>query len=66
MSCPIKVNSNTIELTVHTSCYCFLDLLCVKRNCFVTLISFHDDSSDTHMKKVLPVNLLCNKKHEDT
>ena len=21
MSCPIKVNSNTIELTVHTSCY---------------------------------------------
>ena len=22
MSCPIKVNSNTIELTVHTSCYC--------------------------------------------
>ena len=30
MLCPIKVNSNTIELTVHTSCYCFLDLLCVK------------------------------------
>ena len=30
MSCPIKVNSNTIELTVHTSCYCVLDLLCVK------------------------------------
>ena len=21
MLCPIKVNSNTIELTVHTSCY---------------------------------------------
>ena len=21
MSCPIKVNSNTIELSVHTSCY---------------------------------------------
>ena len=20
--CPIKVNSNTIEFTVHTSCYC--------------------------------------------
>ena len=28
-SCPIKVNSNTIELAVHTSCYCVLDLLCV-------------------------------------
>ena len=26
---PIKVNSNTIELTVHTSCYWVLDLLCV-------------------------------------
>ena len=29
MSCPIKVNSNSIELTVHTSCYWVLDLLCV-------------------------------------
>ena len=29
MSCPIKVNSNTVELTVHTSCYCILDLLYV-------------------------------------
>ena len=29
MSCPIKVNSITIELTVHTSCYCVLDFLCV-------------------------------------
>ena len=29
MSCPIKVISNTIELTVHTSCYGVLDLLCV-------------------------------------
>ena len=26
MLCPIKVNSNTIELRVHTSCYCVLDL----------------------------------------
>ena len=32
MSCPIKGNSNTIELTVHTSCYCVLDLLCVILN----------------------------------
>ena len=30
MLCPIKGSSNTIELTVHTSCYWFLDLLCVK------------------------------------
>ena len=29
MSFPMKVNSNTIELTVYTSCYCTLDLLCV-------------------------------------
>ena len=27
MLCLIKINSNTIELTVHTSCYCVL--LCV-------------------------------------
>ena len=29
MSSPIKVNTNTIELIVQTSCYCVLDLLCV-------------------------------------
>ena len=29
MSCPIKVNSNTIELTLHTSYYWVLDLLSV-------------------------------------
>ena len=29
MLCPIKVNINKIELKVHTSCYCVLDLLCV-------------------------------------
>ena len=28
MLCPIKVDSNAVELTVHTSCYCVLDLLC--------------------------------------
>ena len=26
---PIKIYSNTIELSVHTSCFCILDLLCV-------------------------------------
>ena len=30
MSCPIKVNSNTIELIVHTSCYCVSDLFFVE------------------------------------
>ena len=30
MSCPFKVNGNTIKLKVNTSCYCVLDLLCVK------------------------------------
>ena len=30
MSCPNKVDSNTIELTVHTYFYCVVDLLCVK------------------------------------
>ena len=42
MSCPIKVNSNTIELTVHSSCYCVLDLLCVMVY-FVLLISKKDN-----------------------
>ena len=27
--CPITVNSNGIELIMHTFCYCILDLLCV-------------------------------------
>ena len=30
MLCPIQVDSNTIELTVHTCCYYVFDLLCVK------------------------------------
>ena len=29
--CIIKVNSNTIELIMHLSCYCILDLLCVNK-----------------------------------
>ena len=32
MSCPIKVDSNTIEFTMHTSCYLVLDLLCVNNS----------------------------------
>ena len=38
MSCPIKVNNNTIELTVQPSCSCVLDLLCVTRIGTPTLI----------------------------
>ena len=29
VSCPFKSNSNTIELTVHTSCFGVINLLCV-------------------------------------
>ena len=33
VSCPIIDNTNTIELTLHTSCYYVLNLLCItKRN----------------------------------
>ena len=33
MLCPITRKSNTIELIVHTSCYCVLYLLCVTTAC---------------------------------
>ena len=36
MLCPIKVNSNTILLTVHTSCYRVLDLLCFNSGVLIT------------------------------
>ena len=36
MLCLIKVNNNTIEHAVHTSCYCVLDLLCVTPNILAT------------------------------
>ena len=35
MLCPTILNSNTIELTVHTSCYWVLDLLCVTCVCWI-------------------------------
>ena len=38
MSCPIKGNSNTNELTVHTSCNYVLDLLCVSCNVDSTIL----------------------------
>ena len=40
MLCPIKVTSNPIELTVHTSSYCVLDLLCVKWTMLVVIDEF--------------------------
>ena len=33
--CLMKVNNNTIELKVHTSCYCVSELLCVIVLCFI-------------------------------
>ena len=33
-----KVDSDTIELIVHTSCYCILDLLCVMGLSWITEI----------------------------
>ena len=36
--CPIKVNSNTIELTVHGPCYCILDLLCAVFTILICLL----------------------------
>ena len=42
MSWPFKVNSNTIELTVHISWYCVLDILCVILNdSFIIRILIH-------------------------
>ena len=40
MVCPIKSNSNKIELTMHTSCYWVLDLLCVISLKFVCVAKF--------------------------
>ena len=44
MLCLIKVNSNTIELNVHTSCDCVLDLLCVMQ-CSTIVTCGNDKSS---------------------
>ena len=58
MLCPIEVNSNTIELTVHTSCYCILDLLCVygMEFCFLNSVFVPE------LKWYLMVTLLVHKK----
>ena len=48
--CPIKVNSNTIEFTAHTFCYCVLDLLCANTSslfCNTHLLAF---TSEVHAR----------------
>ena len=45
MLCPIKVNNNAIVLTVHTSCYFVLDILCVKDTGFFKIQNEEEKSS---------------------
>ena len=64
--CPFKVNSITIELTVHTSCYCILDLLCVNskhvetfyRNLVATNFSCKTFSAEIQRGHLAPLTLL--------
>ena len=53
MLCPIKRNSNTIEFTVQTSCYCVLDLLCVKID-WKCCVFQHPNAGRNTQQKVLP------------
>ena len=46
MLCFIKVNRNTIELAMHTSCYWVLDLLCVT---IPLLIIIYDEINQTQI-----------------
>ena len=57
MLCPIKVNSNTIELTVHTSCYCVLDLLCVisQKYHLSKCVSFFQSISENILRILLDI-----------
>ena len=50
MLCPIKTNSNTIEHSVHTSCFQVLDLLCVNKDIIFSL------AKDFFTRKVAFVN----------
>ena len=50
--CPHKkVNSNTIELVMHTCCYCVSDLLCVNMSKMLKNLYFED------LQSVLPTDL---------
>ena len=57
MLCPMKVNSNTIELTVNTSCYCVLDLLCIKIFENLGVVQFDELSLKLHCHNFLQVKL---------
>ena len=49
MLCPIKVIINTTQLTVHTSCYCVLDLLCVNKISLVTQPLYSNHLNTEHL-----------------
>ena len=53
----MKVNSNTIELTVNTSCYCVLDLLCIKIFENLGVVQFDELSLKLHCHNFLQVKL---------
>ena len=54
MLCLIKVNSNTIKLTMHTSCYCFSDLLYVT----ISMCPFCETCYILNQKNLMIHNLL--------
>ena len=56
MLCPVKVNSNTFEPTVHTSCYCVLDLLCVTITSVKTVPKWPIISTPPHWAAHLSLN----------
>ena len=49
MSRPIKANNNTIELTVHISSFCVLDLLCVNYKVNFLRIGLNSMSNRKHI-----------------
>ena len=63
MSCPIIFNSNTIELTVHTFCYCLELTLCYCNVCSSSLFKTlkHICFDFLLLKKLSKYNLVQNK-----
>ena len=71
MLCPIKDNSNTIELTVHTSCNCVLDTVLLLntglvrqtgRDCiFSSKISVREKHPEVKKQQLVSVTLLISK-----
>ena len=56
--CPIKVNSNTIELTLQASCYCVSDLLCV--NSFIQIDQLYKHPILLNLSLEEIASLVCN------